>query len=564
MSNVLEFYIRMKDFMSSGLIKVAKTAKTSMGEVKQAIESVTASNKKMGDSFDGVERKARSAGMGLAGYARNLAGIIGIAGGLALATGMVQDAAKMGATRKSFDVLTGSEQTGSALTSGLQGLARDTVLGPEVYKHAQTMLGFGIGAADVLPNMKMLGDVAMGDAAKLEGLVLAFSQVEAAGKLTGQEVLQFVNAGFNPLKEISDKTGVSMGDLRKQMEKGAISADMVKSAFASATGEGGKFNNMMNVIGQTTYGRIVKLQGQWEEFKVKTGEALLPIAESFISIASFLMDHADLVIAATAAWGAYKLMTMEVTKYQEILNLVMALNPLMLIISLLAGLVVWLVTVRDKTKSWNESLRDLWQTIKGLAEIIGLVFKNVLTTVTYYLEKAMLKVFEFLEGTIGALGKVGKALGLAATGDIGGALAVMATPVENATTKHLAGLEDAYKAKQFENETKQILSMSATRDSWGRFTGKGKTQGVTPSLATGTDLASLSELMGGGGSKASGGRDAASGITSGGPRVININGVKFADKIEIHADSTQAGVNNLQGQLEEMFLRVLNSGAYVQ
>lgn len=41
--------------------------------------------------------------------------------------------------------------------------------------------------------MKMLGNVAMGDKEKLSSLTLAFSQISAAGKLQGQDLLQLIN-----------------------------------------------------------------------------------------------------------------------------------------------------------------------------------------------------------------------------------------------------------------------------------------------------------------------------------------------------------------------------------
>jgi hypothetical protein len=50
-------------------------------------------------------------------------------------------------------------------------------------------------------------------------------------------------------------------------------------------------------------------------------------------------------------------------------------------------------------------------------------------------------------------------------------------------------------------------------------------------------------------------------ITSGGPRVININGVKFTDKIEMHVLSAKEGIRDLEAHMQEMFLRILNSGA---
>jgi hypothetical protein len=56
----------------------------------------------------------------------------------------------------------------------------------------------------------------------------------------------------------------------------------------------------------------------------------------------------------------------------------------------------------------------------------------------------------------------------------------------------------------------------------------------------------------------------ASEITSGGPRVININGVKFTEKIELHVTNAKEGLYDLELKLQEMFLRILNSGAVLQ
>ena len=53
-------------------------------------------------------------------------------------------------------------------------------------------------------------------------------------------------------------------------------------------------------------------------------------------------------------------------------------------------------------------------------------------------------------------------------------------------------------------------------------------------------------------------------ITSGGPRVININGVKFTEKIELHVTNAKEGLYDLELKLQEMFLRILNSGAVLQ
>jgi len=75
----------------------------------------------------------------------------------------------------------------------------------------------------------------------------------------GQDLLQMINSGFNPLKVIADKTGRSMADLKAAMEKGGISAEMVAEAFASATAEGGMFFNGMEKASKTLPGLMSTL-----------------------------------------------------------------------------------------------------------------------------------------------------------------------------------------------------------------------------------------------------------------------------------------------------------------
>ena len=87
----------------------------------------------------------------------------------------------------------------------------------------RTMMSFGIEGEKAFETLKQIGDIAMGDKQKMQSLALAFAQMSSTGKLTGQDLMQMVNAGFNPLQEISKKTGKSVAELKKEMERGAIS-----------------------------------------------------------------------------------------------------------------------------------------------------------------------------------------------------------------------------------------------------------------------------------------------------------------------------------------------------
>ena len=113
---------------------------------------------------------------------------------------------------------------------------------PQIWqKLLKPFLAFGTSAEDLLPTLQMLGDVSQGNKERFDSLTLAFAQVGSAGKLSGQDLLQFVNAGFNPLNEISKMTGESMAELKERMSAGGVSAEEVAEAFKHATSEGGQF-----------------------------------------------------------------------------------------------------------------------------------------------------------------------------------------------------------------------------------------------------------------------------------------------------------------------------------
>lgn len=161
----------------------------------------------------------------------------------------------------SFTTMLGDQAKAQQLVNDLKVTAAKTPFGMEdLAKNTQTLMAFGISADEAKLRLGQLGDISQGDAQKLESLTLAFAQVSSAGKLSGQDLLQMINAGFNPLQEMSKKTGKSVGELKEEMEKGAISADMVAEAFASATAEGGQFYGAMEAQSKTFSGQVSTLQ----------------------------------------------------------------------------------------------------------------------------------------------------------------------------------------------------------------------------------------------------------------------------------------------------------------
>lgn len=167
----------------------------------------------------------------------------------------------------SFETMLGSATAAAEKIAELRRMAAETPFGmADLANATQVMLSFGISAEDASGYLKMLGDVSQGNSEKLGSLVLAFSQVQSAGKLTGQDLLQLINAGFNPLNEISKVTGETMEELRERMADGGVSAQELAAAFEAATSEGGLFYDAMQKQSETLSGMLSTLSDDWSNF----------------------------------------------------------------------------------------------------------------------------------------------------------------------------------------------------------------------------------------------------------------------------------------------------------
>lgn len=156
----------------------------------------------------------------------------------------------------SFSKMLQSEKEGAKLVKDIQDLANATPMtSASLNDNAKLLLNFNAVAADeVIPTLKMLGDITGGDKQRMDSLTLAFAQSASAGRLMGQDLLQMINAGFNPLQIMAEKTGKSVGQLKDEMSKGKITTDMVIQAFKDATEAGGKFAGMMEAQAQSKAG----------------------------------------------------------------------------------------------------------------------------------------------------------------------------------------------------------------------------------------------------------------------------------------------------------------------
>lgn len=210
-----------------------------------------------------------------------------------------------------INTLLGSAEKGQAMMADLTEYAKVSPLDFQgTVGAAQMMLGFGIDQQKILPFMKALGDVSMGDAQRFQSLTLAFSQMSAAGKLMGQDLMQMVNAGFQPLDQLAKDTGKSIGQLKDEMSQGKISAEMVQQAFINATSEGGKFFNMSQAATATISGQMSMLGDatdlMFNDLGKKSEDAIIKVIEGATWMVENYEKVGGVLGTAIATFGIYK------------------------------------------------------------------------------------------------------------------------------------------------------------------------------------------------------------------------------------------------------------------
>ena len=284
----------------------------------------------------------------------------------------------------SFKNLAG-EQMGNELFEQLKEYElRTPMIMNDLAQGAQTMLAFNIPVQEVMEHLKAIGDISMGDSEKFKSLTLAFSQMSATGKLMGQDLLQMINAGFNPLQVISEKTGKSIGELKDEMSKGAISTKMVQDAFHAAASEGGQFNGMLEQQSKTMKGALSNLEGAWQYMLNDIGEAQEGFIVDSIDAAQKLIANykqvGQIIMGLITTYGTYRAAVMVATvaekghsitmiaaraqilltqKAQALLNATMLSNPYVAAATALGVLIGTLVACQDGLTASERAQRDL-------------------------------------------------------------------------------------------------------------------------------------------------------------------------------------------------------------
>lgn len=377
--------LKRNPLSANGKLEEYNAARKALDEEKAALFGLTQqqaearlSVKKLRDEYALYNDNAKEiveSNNGIAISWKKALAVIGGAGVLkALGSEIIRVRGEFQSMQTAIETMVGKDMAGQLIPqikelAKISPLTMSDMVGAE-----KMMLGFNIQAEDTIKYLKAISDISMGESSKFNSLTLAFSQMSAAGKLMGQDLNQMINAGFNPLQIISEKTGKSIATLKDEMSKGAVSAEMVQQAFIDATSAGGKFYNMSENASKTINGQLSMMQDALDSVFNELGTKSESVIMDGIQMTTSLIQNYETVGKVLAGlvvtYGTYRTAVMLVTaaeskhtlveigltnarllarKAQLALNAAMLTNPYVALATVLVGLTATMWAMSDST-----------------------------------------------------------------------------------------------------------------------------------------------------------------------------------------------------------------------
>lgn len=395
----------------------AAQLKTEQIDLKNGLKNTTNELKKQKAGVSGVSDEMKK-------MKTLITGFIAAYGGKKLWDLLIGSNAEMEQYTTSLEVMLGSASKASAMIEKMRDFAAKTPLTLDnVISGGSLLMSYGVDESNLIDTMTKLGDLASGNAEKMDRITLAYGQMLAKGKVTGEELRQMTEAGVPLQTALAESIGVTGEEFSKMVSKGEVGIDALNKAITGLTTGNGKFAGMMEKQSQTMQGMLSTLQDNLSEFMRKMGEGAFGEVKSALQEASDLLaeweedgtldrwaqgvgvllknliaflktaisvglDFKEAIIAGAVALGTFKIAigmgnvisaavasiqhftaaTKAATAAQATFNAVGAANPYVFIASVVLTAVAGIATFIATTNNATQSVEELTQAASELSD----------------------------------------------------------------------------------------------------------------------------------------------------------------------------------------------------
>ncbi|MCL1658600.1 tape measure protein [Elizabethkingia miricola] len=275
--------------------------RNSINEMRQDIFGL---NNTVQKETKNIDSAFKNLSLGIAGYFSGQA-LLGFAKELINIRGEFQK------TEIAFSTMLGDANQAKSLMGDMVNLAAKTPFSlQDVSSGAKQLLAFQIPASQVVDTLTRMGNIAAGLSIPLSRINLVYGQVKAKGKLMGDDLRQFTEAGIPMVAELAKKFNKTTAEVSAMVSAGKIGFKDVKDVLFSMTNEGGMFFNLMEKQSASLSGKISNLEDAWDQMLNKIGEANEGILNDAIDGLSYLVENYEEVIKVLKVliitYGAYR------------------------------------------------------------------------------------------------------------------------------------------------------------------------------------------------------------------------------------------------------------------
>lgn len=395
----------------------AAQLKAEQVDLKTELKETTSELKKQKSGVSGVSDEMKK-------MKTLITGFIAAYGGKKLWDLLIGSNAEMEQYTTSLEVMLGSASKASAMIEKMREFAAKTPLTLEnVISGGLLLMSYGVDESNLIDTMTKLGDLASGNAEKMDRITLAYGQMLAKGKVTGEELRQMAEAGVPLQTALAESIGVTGEEFSKMVSAGKVGIDDLNKAITGLTTGNGKFAGMMEKQSQTMQGMLSTLQDNVSEFFRKMGEgafgevkfALQDVSDQLAeweqdgtldewaqgvgvmlkNLIAFLkqaisvgLDFKEAIIAGAVALGTFKITigmgnvisatvsaiksfttaTKAATTAQAAFNAVGAANKYVFIASVVLTAIAGIATFAATTNNATQSVEELTQAASELSD----------------------------------------------------------------------------------------------------------------------------------------------------------------------------------------------------
>ena len=309
-------------------------------------------------------------------------------------TTIVSEGAKLETVTTEFETLIGSMEVAQKLIKDIGKAAASTPFEIEGLEQAsKQLLAFGYNTEDIVPLLLKLGDASAVGAGDIVGLTRVFTKVNGLGRVLAEQYETLINQSPVLAQALVKAAGVSgVGALRRSMDQGKVSSEVLIKALDMVTSKGGKAFEGMAKKASTFDGRLSNLKDSITLMARRIGSALIPALSK-------------LVHALTKAIERNKEFIITFAKSKVIEPMIKGLKQLVIFLnkldaSILTSIIRSFAEIVEHTKVWVRILGatagiviltrtlQLMQVLKSLGlDIIKLTGKGV-----RYITKGLLKL----------------------------------------------------------------------------------------------------------------------------------------------------------------------------